>query len=64
MVRGCGSLPVCEDIWTPDVIECLAESGAQMIIALNASPLAAKTDKRMLHAVARAVEELPIVYVI
>ena len=36
-----------------------------MIIALNASPFeAAKTDKRMLHAVARAVEaKLPIVYV-
>ena len=66
MVRGLRlGLPVCEDIWTPDVIECLAESGAQMIIALNASPFeTGKTDQRMLHAVARAVEaKLPIVYV-
>ena len=66
MVRGLRlGLPVCEDIWTPDVIECLAESGAQMIIALNASPFeTGKTDQRMLHAVARAVEaELPLVYV-
>jgi len=66
MVRGLRlGLPVCEDIWTPDVIECLAESGAQMIIALNASPFeTGKTDQRMLHAVARAVEaELPVIYV-
>ena len=36
-----------------------------MIIALNASPFeTGKTDQRMLHAVARAVEaELPVVYV-
>ena len=64
MVRGLRlGLPVCEDIWTPDVIECLAESGAQIIIALNASPFeTGKIDQRMLHAVARAVEaELPVV---
>ena len=58
-------LPVCEDIWTPDVIECLAESGAQMIISLNASPFdLMKSDARMAHAVSRVHEsELPLVYV-
>ena len=66
MVRGLRlGLPICEDMWTPDVIECLAESGAQMIIALNASPFeTGKTDQRLLHAVARAVEAgLPVIYV-
>ncbi|MEK9553546.1 MAG: NAD(+) synthase, partial [Alphaproteobacteria bacterium] len=58
-------LPICEDIWTPDVIECLAESGAQMIISLNASPFdLMKSDARMAHAVSRVHEsEVPLVYV-
>ena len=65
-VRGMRlGLPVCEDIWTSDVIECLAESGAQMIISLNASPFdLMKSDARMAHAVSRVHEsELPLVYV-
>ena len=65
-VRGMRlGLPVCEDIWTSDVIECLAESGAQMIISLNASPFdLMKPDARMAHAVSRVHEsELPLVYV-
>ena len=58
-------LPICEDIWTPDVIECLAESGAEIIISLNASPFdLAKPDARMAHAVSRVHEAgLPLVYV-
>lgn len=66
MVRGLKlGLPICEDIWTPDVIECLAESGAELIVALNASPFDnMKNDQRMTHAVSRSVEtNLPIVYV-
>jgi len=66
MVRGLRlGLPICEDVWTPDVIECLAESGAEMIVALNASPFEpGKTDRRVAHVVARAVEaEMPVVYV-
>ncbi|MGC6453370.1 MAG: NAD+ synthase [Candidatus Puniceispirillaceae bacterium] len=58
-------LPICEDIWTPDVIECLVESGAEIIISLNASPFdLAKPDARMAHAVSRVHEAgLPLVYV-
>ena len=58
-------LPICEDIWTPDVIECLAESGAEIIISLNASPFdLGKGDARMAHAVSRVHEAgLPLVYV-
>ena len=66
LVRGRRvGLPICEDIWTPDVVECLAESGAEIIISLNASPFDhLKPDSRMTHAVSRAVEsELPFVYV-
>ena len=66
LVRGRRlGLPICEDIWTPDVIECLAESGAEIIISLNASPFdQLKSDSRMAHAVSRAVEsELPFIYV-
>jgi NAD+ synthase len=43
----------------------LSESGAEIILSLNASPFeAGKTDQRMSHAVARLTESgLPIVYV-
>ena len=66
MVRGRRlGLPICEDIWTGDVVECLAESGAEIIISLNASPFElGKTDQRMMHAVTRVHESrLPFIYV-
>ncbi len=58
-------LAVCEDIWFADVCETLAESGAEILLSLNASPFeSGKTDQRMVHAVARITEtELPFVYV-
>ena len=58
-------LAICEDIWSPDVCETQAESGAQIIISLNASPFdVAKSDGRMTHAVARLTETgLPFIYV-
>jgi NAD+ synthase len=31
-------VPVCEDIWGTDVVECLAETGAEMLIVPNGSP--------------------------
>ncbi|ADE38923.1 NAD+ synthase [Candidatus Puniceispirillum marinum] len=66
LVRGLKlGLPVCEDIWTPDVVECLQESGADMIVSLNASPFdSRKNDQRMAHAVSRTIESsLPLLYV-
>src|ERR1700693_5042793 len=30
--------PICEDIWGPDVTECLAETGADILIVPNGSP--------------------------
>jgi NAD+ synthase len=48
---------ICEDFWTADVTECLEESGAELLIAINASPYEqAKTDQRLQLAVARVAE--------
>jgi NAD+ synthase len=58
-------VPICEDIWKPDVVECLAETGAEMLIVPNGSPYELdKTDVRLNLAVARIAESgLPLVYV-
>ena len=66
MLRGIKfGLPICEDIWQPDVAECLQESGADILVTLNASPFdSAKPERRMSTAVARTVETgLPLIYV-
>ena len=57
--------PVCEDIWKPDVCECLVENGAEILIVPNGSPFETdKADTRLAHAVARVTETgLPLVYV-
>jgi len=57
-------IPVCEDIWTPDVCECLAETGAEILISPNASPFElGKEEKRLHHVVARVTETgLPLIY--
>ena len=56
---------VCEDMWTPDAAETLAESGAEILLVPNGSPYeAGKAGRRMDLAVARVVETgLPLVYV-
>jgi len=58
-------VPVCEDIWGPDVVECLAETGAEILLVPNGSPYRrAVHDARENVAVARVVEcGLPLVYV-
>ncbi|WMS41225.1 NAD+ synthase [Acuticoccus sp. MNP-M23] len=57
--------PICEDIWEDDVCECLAETGAEILVVPNGSPYTrTKQDRRMQVAVARVVEsELPLVYI-
>src|SRR5579883_2732361 len=56
-------IPICEDIWLPDVPECLAESGAEILIVPNGSPFETdKPDERLSLAVARTKETgLPLV---
>lgn len=57
-------VPVCEDIWTPNVVECLEETGAEILLVSNGSPFEAdKTDLRLNLAVSRVTESgLPLVY--
>ncbi len=63
-------LPICEDIWTDwgdyeNVVECLAETGAELLVVPNGSPYWRDKDEVRLNiAVARVTEsDLPLVYV-
>ena len=57
-------VPICEDIWGEEVVECLAETGAEFLLVPNGSPYwRDKTDERINIAVARAAESgLPLLY--
>ena len=63
-------VPICEDIWLEEsedyenVVECLAETGAEILVVPNGSPYARdKTDVRLSIAVARVTESgLPLIY--
>jgi NAD+ synthase len=64
-VRGVRiGVPVCEDIWTPEVVECLSETGGEILLVPNGSPFeAGKEDVRLNLVVARVRESgLPLVY--
>ncbi|MDA0367653.1 MAG: NAD+ synthase [Proteobacteria bacterium] len=56
---------VCEDMWKPDVSECLAETGAEVLIVLNGSPFELdKWEERERLAQNRVRETgLPLLYV-
>ncbi|MBX2805736.1 MAG: NAD+ synthase [Hyphomicrobiales bacterium] len=58
-------VPICEDMWTEDVCECLAETGAELLLVPNGSPFTReKHEIRMGHAVSRVTEtSLPLIYV-
>ncbi|MGQ0581843.1 MAG: NAD+ synthase [Reyranella sp.] len=57
-------VPICEDVWTADVVECIAETGGEILLVPNASPYeVGKTDVRVNLGVQRVVESgLPFVY--
>src|SRR6202142_3970516 len=64
------ALPVCEDTWTDwgdyeNVVECLAETGAELLIVPNGSPYwRDKIDVRLNVCVARVTEAgLPLIYI-
>jgi NAD+ synthase len=70
-VRGVRvGIPICEDIWLEEsedyenVVECLAETGAEIVVVPNGSPYARdKGDVRLSIAVARVTESgLPLIY--
>src|SRR5215203_4470882 len=58
-------LPVCEDIWSEEVVETLSETGAELLVVPNGSPYwRDKDDVRLNIAVARVTESgLPMIYV-
>jgi len=63
-------VPICEDIWLEEseeyenIVECLAETGAEILIVPNGSPYSRdKNDLRLSIVVARVRESgLPLVY--
>jgi len=70
-VRGVRiGVPICEDTWLEEsedyenVVECLAETGAEILVVPNGSPYArGKADLRLSVSVARVTESgLPLVY--
>jgi NAD+ synthase len=72
-VTICGvrvGVPICEDTWMEEsaeyenVVECLAETGAEILIVPNGSPYTReKADMRMSVSVARVTESaLPLIY--
>ncbi len=58
-------VPICEDVWGEAVVECLAETGAELLVVPNGSPYSSnKEDVRLNITVGRVVESgLPMVYV-
>ncbi|MCG6122221.1 MAG: NAD+ synthase [Microvirga sp.] len=57
-------VPICEDIWGEEVVECLAETGAEILLVPNGSPYwRGKNDDRFNIAAMRVTESgLPLVY--
>jgi NAD+ synthase len=57
-------VPICEDIWGPDPVECIAETGGEILLVPNGSPYRRKVmDQRFNVSVARVTESrLPLVY--
>ena len=58
-------LPICEDIWQPDVCRHLADAGAELLICINGSPYEIDKDTLRIDGVAkrRAVDTgLPLAY--
>src|SRR5277367_1911876 len=57
-------VPICEDIWTPDVVECLAETGGEILLVPNGSPFEVGKEHQRLNLVAARVTEAgrPLIY--
>jgi len=50
-------IPICEDIWGAEVVECLAETGGEILLVPNGSPYwRGKTEERLNIALNRVVE--------
>ncbi len=65
MFRGVRlGVPICEDIWGPDVVDCIAETGGEILLVPNGSPYRRGVmDQRFNVSVARVkATGLPLVY--
>ncbi|MBO0751193.1 MAG: NAD+ synthase, partial [Bradyrhizobiaceae bacterium] len=65
-IRGARiGVPICEDIWGPEPVECISETGGEILLVPNGSPYRrGVVDERLNVAVARVKEAgLPLVYV-
>src|ERR1700732_3640990 len=50
-------VPICEDIWGPEPVECIAETGGEILLVPNGSPYRrGVVNERLNDAVARVVE--------
>src|ERR1700731_4644574 len=58
-------IPICEDIWGPEPVECIADTGGEILLVTNGSPYRRGViDERLNAAVARVKDAgLPLVYV-
>jgi NAD+ synthase len=58
-------VPICEDIWGPEPVECITETGGEILLVPNGSPYRRGVlDQRLSVAVARVTEAgLPLMYV-
>lgn len=57
-------VPICEDIWSPQVCKYLVDNGAEILISPNGSPFdTTKQDIRLQHVAARVTEnKVPLAY--
>jgi NAD+ synthase len=57
-------VPICEDIWSEETCETLAETGAEILLSPNGSPFERNKDDVRLNLVVARVSEtkLPLVY--
>ena len=62
-------MPICEDIWTEwgdyeNVVECLAETGSELLIVPNGSPYRRAVSNQRLNVIVPRVKEsgLPLIY--
>ncbi|AFX98310.1 NAD+ synthetase [Candidatus Endolissoclinum faulkneri L2] len=64
-VRGLRlGVPICEDIWTSDVVENIKAGGGELLLVPNGSPFdSQKMENRLQNAISRVIESrLPMVY--
>ena len=57
-------VPICEDIWGPEPVECLSETGGEILLVPNGPPYwRGKVDERLTVYPARVREShLPLIY--